>query len=77
MLLSVFCDAELCTQILEAQASEADKRDVLSLRNSLLLFKALKKERCAECYISLQAFDHYAVNYKHFLRDSDRKPLKP
>lgn len=57
MLLSHFGDIEKSAEILQAQTREEDQKDVLSLRNSLLLYRALKKERLAECYVSLEAFD--------------------
>jgi len=51
--------------------------DLLSLRNSLLLYRALKKERAPEVYISLEGFDYYAKEYRHFLLDSESKHVLP
>ena len=55
MQLSLFGDADKTAEALSAcvEGSIQDKYDLLSLRNSLLLFKALKKERVSETYISL------------------------
>ena len=58
-------------------SSVQDQLDLLSLRNSLLLYKALKKERVSECYISLDAFDNLVGRYNHFLRDDTQTPLEP
>ena len=51
--------------------------DMLSLRNTLLLFKALKKERAPEVYISLEGFEYYAKEYPHFLLDNTFKHIRP
>ena len=69
-------EAKLASAV-EACSSMADKQDLLSLRNSLFLYRALKKERCAEVYVSLEGFDHYEVTYKHFLRDNELKFFTP
>ena len=55
MKLSLFGDAEKTIEALSecTTSSVQDQMDLLSLRNSLLLFKALKKERVSETYISL------------------------
>ena len=55
MNFSLFGDAEKTLEALSAcnAGSVQDKYDLLSLRNSLLLFRALKKERVSETYISL------------------------
>jgi len=51
--------------------------DLLSLRNTLLLFKALKKERAPEVYFSLVGFEYYVKEYPHFLLDSNFKHIRP
>jgi len=54
MKLSLFGDEQKTLQALEdCAASAQDQHDLLSLRNSLLLYRALKKERVSEAYISL------------------------
>lgn len=55
MKLSLFGDEQKTLEALEecASGSAQDKLDLLSLRNSLLLYRALKKERVSEAYISL------------------------
>ena len=74
MKLSIFGDEEKTLEALSATitSSVQDQLDLLSLRNSLLFFKALKKERVMETYISLQAFDHYRSNYRQFIRDENQ-----
>mmetsp|Transcript_24091 Transcript_24091/g.32299 ORF Transcript_24091/g.32299 Transcript_24091/m.32299 type:complete len:236 (+) Transcript_24091:229-936(+) len=75
--LSLFCSPEKLAEAISACTSEQDKADLLSIRNSLLLFQAMKKERHREVFISLEAFDAYRDQYRHFLLDSERQHLCP
>ena len=55
---------------LTKNADTPDKQeDLLSLRNALLLYKALKLERLREVDISLHGFDKFVKYYKHFCLD--------
>ena len=67
MKLSLFADPAKIQEAINDCVTTDDKRDLLSLRNSLLLFRAIKKERHSEIFISLEAFDTFESKYKHFL----------
>jgi len=55
--LSLFTSTEKIAEAINKCESQQDKLDLFSLRNSLLLFKAMTKERHRDCYVSLKAFD--------------------
>lgn len=57
--------------------TEQEKKDYLSLRNSILLFKALRKERLREVDLSICGFDKLDVNYKHHCLDQNRQHIIP
>lgn len=57
--------------------TEQEKKDYLSLRNAILLFKALKKERLRELDLSICGFDKLDVNYKHHCLDQNRQHIIP
>lgn len=46
--------------------------DLISIRNALLLYKVLKKERIREMDICIDAFDVFEVKYKHFCLNHER-----
>ena len=45
------------------------QEDLLSLRNALLLYKALKLERLRELDICIRGFDKFIKYYEHFCLD--------
>mgnify|MGYP001001331279 CR=1 FL=1 len=71
MQLTIFTSAEKLAAAFNECTSEDEKRDLLSLRNSLLLYKALSRERHREVFFSLEAFDGFEKTYRHFLLGSD------
>ena len=50
--------------------SKQKKEDLISLRNSLLLYKAVKAERLREIDICIDGFDKFMRYYKHFCIDA-------
>lgn len=59
-------------------ADTPDKQeDLLSLRNALLLYKALKLERLRELDICLHGFDKFVKYYKHFCLDQKQELFIP
>jgi hypothetical protein len=57
--------------------TEVEQRDLLSLRNALLIYMALKNERCKEVDFCFDGFEHFQKHYSHFLRDSNGELVKP
>ena len=53
---------ELVAMIAELKTEE-EQRDLLSLRNGLLCYAALRNERCREMDICFDGFDHFQQNY--------------
>ena len=74
---SIFCAPDKLAEALEACETPEEKADLLSLRNSVLLFRALVKERHREVFISLQAFEEYRETYPHYVLNSERQHLRP
>ncbi len=68
--MSIFTSTEKIDDAISKCETVQDKADLLSLRNSLFLFKALTKERHREVYISLKGFDSFKESYEHYLLDS-------
>ena len=64
-------------QALQSLISQAvtnqQREDLLSIKNSILLFKALKKERVREMDFCIDGFDKFQTYYKHFLLGPTRK----
>lgn len=77
MSLSLFVSLEKIAEAISSAVSTEDKADLLSIRNSLLFFRALAKERHREVYISLKSFEFIQSNYRHFLLDNNKQHLCP
>ena len=65
------------TELVGGLKTEQEQLDFLTLRNGVLLFNALKNERCREMDIVLHGFDHIVQNYAFHCIDSLGKPLLP
>jgi hypothetical protein len=73
--MSHFARQDKLDQLIAEAVSEQERRDLISLRNGLLLYKALRKERVREMDICFDGFTHFKKHYQHFCRDSDFRPL--
>ena len=60
-------------ELIGALSTDEEKRDFLSMRNALMLFRALKKERLREMDLSICGFDKIVKHYKHHCIDSTGK----
>ena len=63
--------------MIAALQTDEEKRDFLSLRNAVLLFKALKKERLREMDLSICGFDKIEKHYRHHCLDANRQFIIP
>ena len=57
--------------------TDAEKMDFITIRNGLLLFHALKTERCREMDVCFEGFDHFQKHYIHECNGRDRQPCIP
>ena len=57
--------------------TEEEKLDFLSMRNAMLLFKALKKERLREMDLSICGFDKIKKNYRHHCLNESNEYIVP
>ena len=67
--LSNFANKDGLVKLIEMADSDQKKEDLLSLRNALLLYKALKLERLREMDICIDGFDKMPRYYRHFCLD--------
>ena len=67
--LGRLCNKEQQAAFIATLSTEQERLDYLSMRNAVLLFKALKKERLREMDLSICGFDKIAEKYKHHCLD--------
>jgi hypothetical protein len=79
MLLKMhaFGNREALAALVADMTSEVEQRDLLSLRNALLMYKSLKNERCREIDFCFDGFEHFQKHYQHFCRDSSKELITP
>jgi len=65
------------TSLIDMCKNDQHREDLLSLRNALLLFKALKNERIREMDLCIDGFDKFQKYYYHHLIDADNKLFVP
>ena len=79
MLLKMhaFGNREALAALVAEMKTEDEQRDLLSLRNALLIYMALKNERCREMDFCFDGFEHFRNQYPHFCRDSSGELVQP
>ena len=75
--ISSFADKEKFEALIAKAQTQSQKEDLISLRNSILLYNALKKERLRECDLSICGFDKIEKLYQHHCLGSDGQYIIP
>lgn len=68
---------EALAALIAQMNTEVEQRDLLSLRNALLIYMALKNERCREIDFCFDGFEHFQKHYPHYCRDASRELITP
>jgi len=77
MQLYIFCNPDKLAEAVEACTTPLDKEDLISIRNTLALYKALTNERHRDCFISLEGFDAFKEKYPYYILNSERQHTTP
>lgn len=79
MILNVasFANQEKFLQLVQKAQTPEQKEDLISFRNSILLYNALKKERLRECDLSICGFDKIQRQYQYHCLDSQGNFIIP
>lgn len=75
--MHAFGNREALAALVSQMKTEVEQRDLLSLRNALLIYMALKNERCREIDFCFDGFEHFQKHYPHFCRNSSKDIFKP
>ena len=77
MRLHEFGNKDSLAKLVGELSTEEEKLDFLTIRNGLMLYTALKNERCREMDVCFEGFDHFKKHYIHHINDKDMQPCIP